>query len=499
MDSNTPAKDQLSRVLEIIQEIAEKSADGDYIYRGEPECYDEVSSTLYRKHSKINAEHFNIEVVQEEILEASKRYTNKTDDLEILTELQHYGGATNLIDFTADCHIAIFFACESNFEQDGRIILLQKTNPDIIKPQSSVTRINAQKSIFVRPPSGFIEPDDTINIPKDIKQSVLNHLHKYHGISTEVIYNDLHGFIRYQDIHQGAYAECYTGLAYQDEGNHSNAIEHYSRAIEFNPQMVAAYYNRGTCYAYQNKYDRAISDYDKVIELDPDDAAAYHNRGTCYRSKGEYDRAIIDYDKAIELEPDDAAAYYNRGACYFYLNKYDRAIVDYDKAIKLKPDYTAAYYNRGTCYYDKSEYDRAIVDYDKAIELEPDDAAAYYNRGHCYHDKGEYDRAIVDYDKAIELEPDDAAAYYNRGHCYHDKGEYDRAIADFNKAIEINPQLAKAHYNRGMCWLHLQKWQEAKKDLTVARNMGMDIVAAFRNEQEISVPLPPDIAAMLTP
>ena len=92
MNGNTPQKDQLSRVLKRIQEIIEKSADGDYIYRGEPKCYGKVSSTLYRKHSKISTEHFSIEVVQEEILEAAKRYTRETDDLEILTELQHYGG-----------------------------------------------------------------------------------------------------------------------------------------------------------------------------------------------------------------------------------------------------------------------------------------------------------------------------------------------------------------------------------------------------------------------
>ena len=209
-----------------------------------------------------------------------------------------------------------------------------------------MTRINAQKSIFVRPPSGFIEPDDTINIPKDIKQSVLNHLHKYHGISTEVIYNDLHGFIRYQDIHQGAYAECYTGLAYQDEGNHSNAIEHYSRAIEFNPQMVAAYYNCGTCYAYQNKYDRAIVDYDKAIELEPDDAAAYYNRGHCYHDKGEYDRAIADFNKAIEINPQLAKAHYNRGMCWLHLQKWQEAEEDLKTAKSMGMDVVAAFRNK---------------------------------------------------------------------------------------------------------------------------------------------------------
>ena len=41
---------QLSRVLGEIQEIAERSADGNYIYRGEPKHYKKVSSSLYREY-----------------------------------------------------------------------------------------------------------------------------------------------------------------------------------------------------------------------------------------------------------------------------------------------------------------------------------------------------------------------------------------------------------------------------------------------------------------
>ena len=56
----------LDKVLKKIREIAEKSADGKYIYRGEPKCYDKVSSSLYRQYYKdIEADVFDIEVVQE--------------------------------------------------------------------------------------------------------------------------------------------------------------------------------------------------------------------------------------------------------------------------------------------------------------------------------------------------------------------------------------------------------------------------------------------------
>ena len=120
-------QDDLSVILEIIREIAEKSASGNYIYRGEPECYDRVSSNLWRKYG-IEEEDFDIEIVQKEMLSDAKRHighlphiedrpqdfradpaavldvdeedADETINFEILTEIQHYGGKTNLIDFT---------------------------------------------------------------------------------------------------------------------------------------------------------------------------------------------------------------------------------------------------------------------------------------------------------------------------------------------------------------------------------------------------------------
>ena len=336
---------QLSRVLEKIQEIAEKSADRDYIYRGEPECYCKVSSSLYRKYSKIDAEYFDIDIVQKEILEEAKKFTRETKDFEILTELQHYGYNTNLIDFTTDCHIALFFACYLDFNKDGRIILLQKTNPHIVEPRSPFNRVIAQKSIFVRPPKGFIKPDHVINIPEDLKQFMLDYLWKSHGISMETIYNDLHGFIRYQDVHQSAYAEFYAGFTCQNEQDYLNAIEHYRKAIELNPRFVEAYNNRGIAYIERGEADCAIIDYNMAIYLSPEYVDAYYNRGNAYLKKGEVDRAIEDFSKAIDLNPEYAGAYYKRGMCWLSLQNWQKAKSDLTFAKSIGLDITAGFRN----------------------------------------------------------------------------------------------------------------------------------------------------------
>ena len=202
---------ELNRILEIIGRIAEMTADGDFIYRGEPQHYEKVSSSLWREcREEIGTEEFGIEAIQERMLDSSERlYPRRQIEFEILTELQHYGGHTNLIDFTTDNHIALFFACDGFLDKPGRIILFQrteKTNEDykIREPQNPRNRVITQKSIFVRPPKGFLESGqyDVIDIPKSLKEPILDHLQKQHGISTQTVYNDLHGFIRDQSSHQ---------------------------------------------------------------------------------------------------------------------------------------------------------------------------------------------------------------------------------------------------------------------------------------------------------
>jgi hypothetical protein len=209
----------LSEVFGKIQEIAAESTDNNFIYRGEPEHYEKVSSSLWRKcEEEIGSEDFDIEVIQERMRDAAKNYTHEKDEFEILTQLQHYGGHTNLIDFTTDSHIALFFACSDLFYKSGRIILLQRTEEidekyQIKKPQNPQNRIIAQKSIFVRPPKGFIEPEllTEISIPESLKVSILDHLQRQHDISTQTIYNDLHGFIRNQNTHLKECVEVFEG------------------------------------------------------------------------------------------------------------------------------------------------------------------------------------------------------------------------------------------------------------------------------------------------
>ena len=374
--SPSPQAYYLEELNKIEHEIIEKSAGAEFLYRGEPECYKEpphcgkVSSTLYRQFPDgFDSEQFSLTQVQEVKLKQVRDYThqNHIKHFELLTDLQHYGSKTNLIDFTTDYHIALYFACDGSHDKDGRVILLKTSEKtrrkyNIEKPQTPKNRVISQKSIFAQPPHGYIESKDitVVCVPKRLKQWILIHLKQFHDISTQSIYNDLHGYIRHETLRSSSEAILPRVLADDAkklaEANPSaeeqkdllkRAISHYTEAIQYSPYDAATYVQQGHCYRQTRKYDIAIQTYTKAIFLSPAYVAAYHERALDYMQNKSWRLAIADFSKAIELKPDYALGYFYRGIVRLYLEEWKYAKIDLMAAKENGLDISLEFKNHG--------------------------------------------------------------------------------------------------------------------------------------------------------
>ena len=416
-----------------IDKILRHCAAGNYIFRGTTKVYsnktDGINSSLYRwaeKQEGLLNEHFSLLDMEKEIVEKANRYFSPdTSNIEILTDLRHYGGNVTLIDFSRNLYVALFFACNGKFEDDGELVILEadkvkrieridynarEAQTGVIDPantQVSQRRIIAQSSVFVIDPNGYIDKKKykIFKIKNEVKKEIIDYLRKFHNIDAHAIYNDLIGFIANEENYTSAQVAFFMGLGKQNEQKHKEAIEHYNKAIEINPQFTETYYNRGVVKSVLGKHEEAIEDYSKAIKINPQFAEAYYNRGATKSALGQNQEAIEDYSKAIEINPQFAEAYYNRGNAKSALGQNQEAIEDYSKVIEINPQFAESYYNRGNVKVALGQNQEAIEDYNKAIEINPQHAAAYYNRGNAKFTLGQNQEAIEDHKKAIELDP----------------------------------------------------------------------------------------------
>ena len=130
----------------------------------------------------------------------------------------------------------------------------------------------------------------------------------------------------------------------------------------------------------------------------------------------------------------------------------------------------------------EASFDHALHEFDTALRLNPEFLDALRARGSSVLEERRFKPdAIQDFDKVLTQDQRNMAVYNDRGVAYQRKGDISRAIQDYDRSLSIRPYRA-SFVNRGFAFLHLSQWDSARSDLLSARNMGKDLVSAFRTE-----------------
>jgi tetratricopeptide (TPR) repeat protein len=83
------------------------------------------------------------------------------------------------------------------------------------------------------------------------------------------------------------------------------AIAHFQKALEINPDIPDAHQNLGFALLQQGRTDEAITQYQRLLQLRPDAADTHSILGDALAQRGRVDEAIAQYQKALESKPAD--------------------------------------------------------------------------------------------------------------------------------------------------------------------------------------------------
>ena len=190
----------------------------------------------------------------------------------------------------------------------------------------------------------------------------------------------------------------------EDECNPESHIHDYQEKQERSTNQAATDQNElGLTLTGCGKVDEAIVHYRKALEIDPDFTAAHSNLGLALAGRGQVDEAIAHYRKALEINPGYGKAHNNLGNALAGRGQVDEAMAHYRKALEIKPDFELAHSNLGLALAGRGQVDEAIAHFRKAPEIRPNYVEAHYNLGLVLAGRGRHDEALEHYQKALGL------------------------------------------------------------------------------------------------
>ena len=107
-------------------------------------------------------------------------------------------------------------------------------------------------------------------------------------------------------------------LLYQGMGKPELAIPDIDKVLEDQPQNARAYFIKADCLEQEAKMPEAIDYYSKAIQYDGTDPLFYERRGMVYGRTRQNTEAISDLDKAVDMNPENGEALYYRGVIKYH-------------------------------------------------------------------------------------------------------------------------------------------------------------------------------------
>lgn len=439
-------KDEI-KTLDGFMEWARRFESGKYVFRGVPNAAYGIQASAFRRpeEKKRDFEKF-LQINQDLIREARLRGYDGKDgrelkELEILADLQHFGAATCLIDFSHSAQIALWFACERDHKNaedspDGKVFAVsnqpprfKEITPTLLKedigyflkdgeesqlyhwqPRQQNHRIIAQQSIFLFGNYEFIAEDVRV-IAAESKQVIRSELEKISGITKDRMFPDFEGFavVRSEEV-------PYTELT----------------PSEFKERGFLAY--------EREDYRDAISDFDRALNLNDTDHETYYLRGRAKSQLGLYSEAVDDYTDAIKLKHDAPDYHFRLGMARYNMEKFDEAKESFSNAVGLDSNIATYHEMNGHACYKIGKYEEAIDYFGRAVNLQSNEllsANLYYWRGMAKFNIEKHPEAIDDLILAINLKPQEPKFYHMRGIVKRRMENFDGANDDFRMAVKF--------------------------------------------------------------
>ncbi|QQS45883.1 MAG: tetratricopeptide repeat protein [Acidobacteriota bacterium] len=229
-------------------------------------------------------------------------------------------------------------------------------------------------------------------------------------------------------------------------GNLEEAIRLYGRALEMDPGLWQAEFQRGAAYRSLGRLSEARVSITRVLGLLKEYADSAELRGIRARVQmmlgdieaagGRAGEAEAAYRQVLDLDSGNAGAHAALAEIYHSGGKHDQAITEAQAAIKAGEDGALIFTLLGEAQVAGEKFDEALASYDEALKRDPAGSRALHDRARLRLRLGRTDEAIEDLRKLVSIAPEPSIRLLLAGAL--------GGVKRYDEAIELYRQILKA-------------------------------------------------------
>jgi serine/threonine protein kinase/tetratricopeptide (TPR) repeat protein len=244
-----------------------------------------------------------------------------------------------------------------------------------------------------------------------------------------------------------ALAHCALGSTYAnrvikglgDNRDYELAEESFTRALAIDPQLLEARLHMIFVHLARGERQKARGWVDVLAAEAPNNVGVQFVKATLHRLSGEYDEALTAYDRMLRLNPAERVVVsYNRARIFMYQGRYEDALAELDLGAQMSPDHPLIKTFRAVAVQRQGEPTAAVAILREVLARHPRMDAIRPILAICLARAGETDAARAELSERVRAAADadhDVAYWLASAHAL--LGEPDEAFTWLGRAIEL--------------------------------------------------------------
>lgn len=226
------------------------------------------------------------------------------------------------------------------------------------------------------------------------------------------------------------------------------AIKHFERAIELDPNFALALDGLGAChvnrvfkgYGGSEDYEQAEAAFTKALTIDPKIFEARMLMVFIYLWRGEKQKARDAVNRTRQEAPNEAVVYFVKALLHRLDGEYARALGSYDRLVRLDPAaHVVASYSRALVHMYMGHFDETFKQLDNSGD--PDNPLVRTFRALALYYTGQTDQAAEIMRDVIAKNPNMHGVRPFMGMFLSAQGKHDEALAQLTPDVKRNGEV----------------------------------------------------------